>query len=472
MDQPGQQPRQGGLAGAALADHGRDLRGQQRQRDVIDRVHYRGWPGPARRRAAAGRHATAPCTAKCLVRPRASSSGVAWSAASGSGGSCRPRYRGHQVRSGCPRNGRSRPPQAQGPGSGTASSGGTGSVSVQPPAGGQAPGRPPPPAAGNRPCSGRWRTAARVEHAAGRQQAQVRGRAGDAGHRNSRAVQRRERVEQAQRVRVARCVEQRRRAGALHQPSRVHHRDRVGDLDEQRQVVSDEDDREAELVPQVLQLLKDLTLGDHIQRRRRLVHDDDLRPQRQRHRDHDPLPHAARQLVRVAGKPVAADTDHLKELHGPGTALPRGHVRQVRGERVRELSADRPHRVERVHRALQYQGDLRPAQYPQLRVVGREQVLGRLDRTVPGVQEHLATGDDARRPQQPGRRHDQRGLTAAALPRQAEHLAPVQHQVGVRHRVHRIGSLAVIDAQAADLQQRLAILERCSRLGCSRPGRS
>ena len=46
-------------------------------------------------------------------------------------------------------------------------------------------------------------------------------------------------------------------------------------------------------------IAEDLRLDDHVERGRRLVGDEDLRVQHQRQRDHDPLPHPARELVRV-----------------------------------------------------------------------------------------------------------------------------------------------------------------------------
>ena len=48
----------------------------------------------------------------------------------------------------------------------------------------------------------------------------------------------------------------------------------------------------------------------------------------------------------------------------------------------------------------------------------------------------LAAGDHAGRREQPGRGVGQRGLAAAGLARQAEHLAAVQGEVDVAQRVH------------------------------------
>ena len=91
-----------------------------------------------------------------------------------------------------------------------------------------------------------------------------------------------------------------RAAGAtLDDLARVHDRDAVRELEEQRQVVRDEQHREAELGLQLADLLQDLALDDDVERGRRLVHDHELGPERERHRDHHALPHAAGQLVRV-----------------------------------------------------------------------------------------------------------------------------------------------------------------------------
>ena len=59
----------------------------------------------------------------------------------------------------------------------------------------------------------------------------------------------------------------------LHDQARVHDRDPIGDLDEDREVVGDEEHREAELVLEALQQPQHLRLHHHVQRGRRLVRD-------------------------------------------------------------------------------------------------------------------------------------------------------------------------------------------------------
>ena len=77
----------------------------------------------------------------------------------------------------------------------------------------------------------------------------------------------------------------------------VHDHHPVAGLGDDREVVGDEDEGQAELLAQLLQQLQDLRLDHHVQGRRRLVADDDGRVAGQGHRDHRPLAHPARQLV-------------------------------------------------------------------------------------------------------------------------------------------------------------------------------
>ena len=64
------------------------------------------------------------------------------------------------------------------------------------------------------------------------------------------------------------------------------------------EVVRDEDVRQPELRLEVLQQVEDLRLDGDVERGDRLVADDQLRVDRERPRDADALPLAARELVR------------------------------------------------------------------------------------------------------------------------------------------------------------------------------
>jgi hypothetical protein len=86
----------------------------------------------------------------------------------------------------------------------------------------------------------------------------------------------------------------------LHHPAEVHDHHLVRHVVDHAEVVGDQQDREAELVAQVLEQVEDLGLDRDVERRDRLVGDDQLGLDGERTRNPDPLPLAARELVGVA----------------------------------------------------------------------------------------------------------------------------------------------------------------------------
>ncbi len=124
----------------------------------------------------------------------------------------------------------------------------------------------------------------------------------------------RHRREQRRRVGVARMLVQELRLAHLDDAAEVHDRDPVGDVADHGQVVRDEDVGEAELALEVLQQVQDLRLHRDVERRDRLVADDQLRLERERARDADPLALAARELVRVAVVVLGVEADALEQL--------------------------------------------------------------------------------------------------------------------------------------------------------------
>ena len=71
--------------------------------------------------------------------------------------------------------------------------------------------------------------------------------------------------------------------------------------------------------------LQDLVLDGHVERRRRLVGEQQLRLARQRDRDHHALAHAAGELVRIVVEPARGrrNADEVEELDGPPRPLAR-----------------------------------------------------------------------------------------------------------------------------------------------------
>ena len=87
--------------------------------------------------------------------------------------------------------------------------------------------------------------------------------------------------------------------GALDDLAGIHHQHLVGDLGDDAEIVGDDQDRHAEPLLQVAQQVEDLGLDGDVERRRRLVGDQQRRLAGQRHGDHHALAHAARHVVRI-----------------------------------------------------------------------------------------------------------------------------------------------------------------------------
>ena len=96
--------------------------------------------------------------------------------------------------------------------------------------------------------------------------------------------------------------------------ARVHDRDAVRELEQQREVVRDEEDRAAEVALQVLDLLEDLALHDDVERRRRLVHDQQLGAERESHRNDHALTHPTGELMGKGADAARIDADDVEQL--------------------------------------------------------------------------------------------------------------------------------------------------------------
>src|SRR3954447_3783106 len=262
----------------------------------------------------------------------------------------------------------------------------------------------------------------------------------------------RDRREQRAGVGVARVRVQVLALRKLDDLAQVHHGHAVAHVPDDGQVVRDEDDREAELALEVAEEVEDLGLDRDVERRHRLVRDDQLRLERERARHADALALAARELVREAVVVLGVQPDLLHQLLHlrlqPAARL--AVVEAVDAERLADDRADRLARVERRVRVLEDHLHLATERLElALREAG-DVPAAVLDRPAGRVEQ---AGDQARRG----------GLAAAGLPHQAERLA--LHDVE-RHAVDSVhgADLAleqdpardreVLD-EVADLDQRL-----------------
>src|SRR5688572_27384547 len=101
--------------------------------------------------------------------------------------------------------------------------------------------------------------------------------------------------------------------GDLDDLPQVHHRDAGRDVAYNGEVVRDEQVREAQLLLKLLEQVDDLRLDRNVERGYRLVAHDELGVECERASNSDPLPLAARELVRVAVGGIGGEADELEE---------------------------------------------------------------------------------------------------------------------------------------------------------------
>ena len=149
---------------------------------------------------------------------------------------------------------------------------------------------------------------ARGEAAARGHRADRRNLAGNGGEVARVAIDARNRSQQQLGIGMGRAGEELVHRRDLDDLAGIHRGDAVGDRGDDAEVVGDEDHRHAVGRLELGEEREHLGLDGHVERRRRLVGEQQLRPAGERHRDHHALPHAARELVRVIGKALRAPT--------------------------------------------------------------------------------------------------------------------------------------------------------------------
>ncbi len=228
---------------------------------------------------------------------------------------------------------------------------------------------------------------------------QRRNRPGDLGQTRrlfdrERGAEPRHRGEEALGVGVERAAEQLPDRRLLGLAAGIHDDDALRHLGDDPQIVGDQHDRRVDLLLQLAHQIEDLRLDRHVECGRRLVGDQELRVAGERHRDHHPLPHAARELVRVfADAPPGLGNMHQAQHVDRAVECRPAVEPLVQGQGLGDLMADRQHRVQRGHRLLEDHRDLVAANLAHLGLAEAEKVAT-------GKADHA--GNDA-----PGRRGDQ-----------------------------------------------------------------
>src|SRR4029077_163311 len=125
-----------------------------------------------------------------------------------------------------------------------------------------------------------------------------------------------------------------------------------GELRLQRHVVADEQDSDSEAPLDVCERLRNRTLNNDVERARRLVGDDDLRPERNGHCDANALLHASAELVWIHPRNACRQLDGRQKLADALTELLSTSPALVSSDHVDDLILDAHHRREGIHRSL------------------------------------------------------------------------------------------------------------------------
>ena len=143
----------------------------------------------------------------------------------------------------------------------------------------------------------------------------------------------------------------------LHHVPAVEHQGAAAQLADHPQVVGDEGDGGAQLVPELAHQVQDLGLDGYVQGGGGLVGDEQLRPAGQGHGDHHPLAQAARELIGVAVHPFFGHghVDHAQGFDGllPGLLLIEA---LMEAKDLHELVPHGKDRIERGHGLLKDHG--------------------------------------------------------------------------------------------------------------------
>ncbi len=123
---------------------------------------------------------------------------------------------------------------------------------------------------------------------------------------------------------MLRIAEDRSPGADLHDLAEIHHGDPVADPLHHRHVVRDEQVGEAQFRLEVEHQVHDLRLDRDVQRRDRLVGDDQPGVQGERPGDADALALAAGELVREAPGRLGRQADPGQQVLGPPPGLPGG----------------------------------------------------------------------------------------------------------------------------------------------------
>ena len=252
--------------------------------------------------------------------------------------------------------------------------------------------------------------------------------------------------QQAMSVGMSRLVENVCGRPDLGDAARVEHCDAVRDLGRDPEVVGDEHDAATDLVAQSQQQPQHLRLHGDVERRGRLVGDDQLWVTRDRDRDHHALPKPTGKLVRIGPEPALGvrNADRGEQLERLLVA--------ARG--LGDLLADPHGRVQRRHRILEDGAEIEAADLAQcLGIAGHHVGIGDLHRAA-----------DPRLREQPEHGEPEDALARSRFADQAEDLAGCDVEGHAAQCVHVSAVAAERDVQIGDRRHARSVGCRIRRL--------
>ena len=227
----------------------------------------------------------------------------------------------------------------------------------------------------------------------------------------------------------------------------IHHDHTVRNLGHHPQIMGDDQQGHSRLALQLLQKGQDLRLHSDIERRGRLIGDQHIGPQRQRHGDHQPLPLPARELMRIFLRRRRRILNADLFQQGQRFTLGIGARGAMHHQRLLNLPADGVDRVQMAQRILKdHRNPL---------AVDRAPLRGAHLQQIAPLEQDRAIGDFARRAiDQIHHRRGRNRLPRPGFPQDRQHLAAVDRPADMAHRLHRPARGVKGDRQVADFQQR------------------
>ncbi len=232
----------------------------------------------------------------------------------------------------------------------------------------------------------------------------------------------------------------------LDDPPGIHDGDPMRSLGDDSHIVGHQHDRRAVVAPEPFQQSDDLRLDRHIERRRRLVGDNEARVGGERQGDDDPLAHPAGKLVRVMVNALVSggNADLTQQGQSAASRLSRPQI-EMGADRFDELMSDCVERVEARERILKNRADLLAADAP-------HGLVGQMVDAPPSERD-AAAGNPQRRLQQPDDRRASQRFTGTGFADHPQHFARRDVEADIVDRDQRASAGRHLDAKVFDLEQ-------------------